>query len=60
MILAVNATVNNQTTARYIADLLAPTGVRTRCLPHGVRVGGEFDYLDEGMLAAALQQRTTF
>jgi recombination protein RecR len=58
VILAVNATVDGQTTAHYIADLLAPTGVRTTRLAHGVPVGGELDYLDEGTLAAALQRRT--
>jgi len=58
VILAVNATVDGQTTAHYIADLLAPTGVRTTRLAHGVPVGGELDYLDEGTLAAALERRT--
>ena len=58
VILAVNATVDGQTTAHYIADLLAPTGVKTTRLAHGVPVGGELDYLDEGTLAAALDRRT--
>jgi len=58
VILAVNATVDGQTTAHYIADLLASTGVRTTRLAHGVPVGGELDYLDEGTLAAALERRT--
>jgi recombination protein RecR len=58
VILAVNATVDGQTTAHYIADLLAPTGVKTTRLAHGVPVGGELDYLDEGTLAAALERRT--
>ena len=58
VILAVNATVDGQTTAHYIADLLAPTAVRTTRLAHGVPVGGELDYLDEGTLAAALERRT--
>ncbi len=57
-ILAVNATVDGQTTAHYIADLLAPLGVKTTRLAHGVPVGGELDYLDEGTLAAALERRT--
>ena len=58
VILAVNATVDGQTTAHYIADLLASTGVRTTRLAHGVPIGGELDYLDEGTLAAALERRT--
>ncbi len=58
VILAVNATVDGQTTAHYIADLLQPTGVKTTRLAHGVPVGGELDYLDEGTLAAALERRT--
>jgi recombination protein RecR len=59
-IIAVNATVDGQTTAHYLADLLAPLGVRTTRLAHGVPVGGELDYLDEGTLAAALERRTAF
>jgi recombination protein RecR len=59
-IIAVNATVDGQTTAHYIADLLAPLGVKTTRLAHGVPVGGELDYLDEGTLAAALEKRTAF
>jgi recombination protein RecR len=60
VIIAVNATVDGQTTAHYLTDLLAATGVRITRLAHGVPVGGELDYLDEGTLAAALRQRTTF
>jgi len=59
-IIAVNATVDGQTTAHYLADLLAPLGVKTTRLAHGVPVGGELDYLDEGTLAAALERRTAF
>ena len=59
-ILAVNATVDGQTTAHYIADLLAPLGVKTTRLAHGVPVGGELDYLDDGTLSAAMRQRTAF
>jgi recombination protein RecR len=59
-IIAVNATVDGQTTAHYLADLLAPLGVKTTRLAHGVPVGGELDYLDEGTLAAALERRTPF
>ena len=58
VILAVNATVDGQTTAHYIVDLLAPLEVKVTRLAHGVPVGGELDYLDEGTLAAALRQRT--
>lgn len=57
VILAVNATVEGQTTAHYITDLLAGLDVRITRLAHGVPVGGELDYLDEGTLAAALQAR---
>lgn len=60
VILAVNATVDGQTTAHYITDLLAHANVRITRLAHGVPVGGELDYLDEGTLAAALRQRTPF
>ncbi|QGM47726.1 recombination mediator RecR [Methylocystis heyeri] len=59
-IIAVNATVDGQTTAHYIADLIAPLSVKTTRLAHGVPVGGELDYLDEGTLAAALERRTVF
>ena len=58
VILAVNATVDGQTTAHYIVDLLAGLDVKVTRLAHGVPVGGELDYLDEGTLAAALRQRT--
>lgn len=60
VVIAVNATVDGQTTAHYVTDLLAPTGVKVTRLAHGVPVGGELDYLDEGTLAAALRQRTAF
>jgi recombination protein RecR len=60
VILAVNATVDGQTTAHYIVDLLAGHRVRVTRLAHGVPVGGELDYLDDGTLAAALRQRTGF
>jgi recombination protein RecR len=58
VILAVNATVDGQTTAHYITELLAPYDVKCTRLAHGVPVGGELDYLDEGTLAAALKSRT--
>ena len=60
VILAVNATVDGQTTAHYITDLLSAYPVKVTRLAHGVPVGGELDYLDEGTLAAAIRQRTTF
>lgn len=60
IILAVNATVEGQTTAHYITDQLSGLEVRVTRLAHGVPVGGELDYLDEGTLAAALKARTAF
>jgi recombination protein RecR len=60
VILALNATVDGQTTAHYITDLLHATNVKLTRLAHGVPVGGELDYLDEGTLAAAIRQRTPF
>ena len=60
VVLAVNATVDGQTTAHYITDLLAPLPVRITRLAHGVPVGGELDYLDEGTLVAAMRSRTDF
>ncbi len=60
VILALNATVDGQTTAHYITDLLRDSGVKVTRLAHGVPVGGELDYLDEGTLAAAIRQRTLF
>jgi len=60
VILAVNATVEGQTTAHYVTDRLSGLGVRVTRLAHGVPVGGELDYLDDGTLAAALRSRTTF
>jgi recombination protein RecR len=60
VILALNATVDGQTTAHYITDLLHEASVKVTRLAHGVPVGGELDYLDEGTLAAAIRQRTAF
>ena len=57
VILATNATVDGQTTGHYITDRLAPTNVTVSRLAHGVPVGGELDYLDDGTLAAALKSR---
>jgi recombination protein RecR len=58
VIVALNATVDGQTTAYYITDLLHDAGVRVTRLAHGVPVGGELDYLDEGTVAAAIRSRT--
>ncbi|WP_407965621.1 recombination mediator RecR [Bartonella sp. C271] len=60
IILAVNATVEGQTTAHYITDQLSQFSIKITRLAHGVPVGGELDYLDDGTLAAALQARTNF
>jgi recombination protein RecR len=60
VILAVNATVEGQTTAHYITDQLSGLDVKVTRLAHGVPVGGELDYLDEGTLTAALKSRTVF
>ncbi|MEQ1939594.1 recombination mediator RecR [Mesorhizobium sp. CN5-321] len=60
VILAVNATVEGQTTAHYVTDQLEGFDVKVTRLAHGVPVGGELDYLDEGTLAAALKSRTAF
>jgi recombination protein RecR len=58
VILALNATVDGQTTAHYITDLLHDANVTVTRLAHGVPVGGELDYLDEGTLSAAIRSRT--
>jgi recombination protein RecR len=60
VILALNATVDGQTTAHYITDLLQGAHVKVTKLAHGVPVGGELDYLDEGTPAAAIRQRVAF
>jgi recombination protein RecR len=60
VILALNATVDGQTTAHYVTDLLHAANVKVTRLAHGVPIGGELDYLDEGTLAAAIRQRTPF
>src|SRR6201988_2993033 len=59
LILALNATVEGQTTAHYIADRLAGSGVKLSRLAQGVPIGGELDYLDDGTLTAALKARRT-
>ena len=60
LILALNATVDGQTTAHYITELLRDTDVKVTRLAHGVPVGGELDYLDEGTLSAAFKARRPF
>lgn len=57
VILALNATVDGQTTAHYIADELAETGASLTSLAQGVPIGGELDYLDDGTISAALKAR---
>ena len=57
VVLAMNATLEGQTTAHYIAERLEDAPVRITQLAHGLPVGGELDYLDEGTLAQALRAR---
>ncbi|MDQ7079976.1 MAG: recombination mediator RecR [Paracoccaceae bacterium] len=57
VILALNATVDGQTTAHYIADMLQDGGVTVTSLAQGVPIGGELDYLDDGTISAALRAR---
>ena len=58
VILATNATVDGQTTAHYIADRLEEKGIIVSGLAHGVPVGGELDYLDDGTISAAIKARS--
>jgi len=60
VILALNATVDGQTTAHYIADALSGTGVALTSLAQGGPIGGELDYLDDGTISAALRARKAF
>ena len=60
VILATNATVAGQTTAHYIMERLATADVSVSRLAHGVPVGGELDYLDDGTLTAAMKSRRPF
>ena len=60
VILALNATVDGQTTAHYIADVLSGLGVQITSLAQGVPIGGELDYLDDGTIGAALRARKRF
>lgn len=57
VVIATNATLDGQTTAHYLAERLAATGVKVTRLAHGMPVGGELDYLDDGTLATALRLR---
>lgn len=60
VILALNATVDGQTTAHYISDLLEGAEVEVTSLAQGVPIGGELDYLDDGTISAALKARKAF
>ena len=60
IILAMNATIDGQTTAYYITDQLADTGVKVSRLARGVPVGGELDYMDDGTLLEAIESRQPF
>ena len=60
VILALNATVDGQTTAHYIADALSGSPVKVSSLGQGVPIGGELDYLDDGTIGAALRARRRF
>jgi recombination protein RecR len=57
VVLALNATLDGQTTAHVVAEHLKPCNVRITQLAHGVPMGGELDYLDDGTLAQALRAR---
>lgn len=57
ILLALNATVEGQSTAHYVSEQLASLGVTVSRLAQGVPIGGELDYLDEGTLAAAVKAR---
>ncbi len=57
VVLAMNATLEGQTTAHYLAERLEKFPIRLTPLAHGLPVGGELDYLDEGTLAQALRAR---
>lgn len=59
IVLALPATVDGQTTAHYVADRMREHNIKATRLAHGVPLGGELDYLDEGTLTAALQARRT-
>jgi recombination protein RecR len=58
VILATNPTVEGEATAHFIGEMVARRGIRATRIAHGVPVGGELDYLDEGTLSQALRART--
>ncbi len=60
VILALNATIDGQTTAHYIADHLENLGISVTSLAQGVPIGGELDYLDDGTISAAMKARKAF
>jgi recombination protein RecR len=60
VIIATNATLEGQTTSFYIADILKPFNVKASRLAHGIPVGAELDYMDEGTLTLALKMRQNF
>ncbi len=60
IIIATNATIEGQSTAHYITDMLASLSLKVSRLAHGVPIGGELDYMDEGTLATAIATRRPF
>lgn len=60
IIIALNATIDGQTTAHYLTDRMDGCGVSVTRLAHGVPIGGELDYLDDGTLMTALKSRSAF
>ena len=60
LILALNATLDGQTTSHYIADIFNDRNIKVTSLAKGVPIGGELDYLDEGTISAALHSRKDF
>lgn len=60
VILALSATVDGQSTAHYITDLLHNANIKISKLAHGMPVGGELDYLDDGTIATALKARANY
>lgn len=60
IIVATNATLDGQTTGYYLLDLFKPYGIKTTRLAHGIPMGGELDYMDEGTLTLALKLRYDF
>ena len=60
VIIATNATLEGQTTSHYVADMLKPYGIKASRIAHGIPMGGELDYLDEGTLTLAIKLRQDF